>query len=300
MPHAVVKHVASPSLARAVSSVYISLEEWDAMPPIKSQRNHEKRSYEPVHIKKFSEPLTTHMIVHAAVLPNGDIFKLDGHTRNEIWKFVLQDKAPTELLCLMHAVEDIKKAKKLYLSIDSKRAVKTTTDEIFSAFREGGFTPISPLIASCKFNEAMTIAAKRAGRGYDKMDQVRDMLPVLKSFDSLLPTPAVFVTPIAAAAMLSIMRDKENALPFWSSYAAGTWDESSAIAALDAYINATDKEGNRITVWGKRADNIQVTGRCLSLYLLWAANPSKTVDATYPFGKSGETIVKTFKAALPS
>lgn len=299
MPSTLLK-TAPVSLARSVSTVYMSLDEWNAIPTFMSQRNHEQRAKDPNHIRKFATVLKTHVVVSAAVLPNGDMFKLDGHTRPEIWKLKPNGDIPNEVLCLVFAVENLDEARELYLSIDSKRAVKTAMDEIFSAMRESEFKPVSPLISSCKFNEALSIAGRRAGRGYSKMEQVRDMISILKTFDKLLPTATTFVTPVAAAAMLSIMRDDEKALPFWEQYASGKWADNSAIAALDAYINAVDDEGNKTTVWGKRADNIQVTGRCLSLYMLWFSNPARVVDAKHPYGVMGATVIKNFKAALPS
>jgi hypothetical protein len=117
------------------------------------------------------------------------------------------------------------------------------------------------------------------------------MLPVIRMFDSLRPTPNIFVTPITVAAFLSIMRDGDKAVEFWRSYSSGIWEENSAMAAIDFYIK-------NLAQWGKRADNIHVAGICLFLYNIWARNPTKFVNLRVLKDKNGETIIKAFKASL--
>lgn len=281
------------SLARSISAVPMSTKEFNGIPFIGNQRDHIRRAQDPRHIKQLFKPMIVHLVVHAAVLPNGDMWRLDANKRNEMWKNG-SIPVPDEVLCLIYPVANKQEAEDLYHTFDSKQAVKTSTDEIFSGMRLGGFSPVSQLVRSCKFGEALTIAARKACRGYPKMDQVRDMLPVIRIFDTIMPTAKYFVTPVAAAALLSIMRDGEKAVPFWSAYETGEWEgEDSALEALEGYLN------NDKTIWGKRADNILVAGRCLAIYNLWANNPDAAVDSAYPTGKCGSTVIKALKASLP-
>lgn len=287
MPKPSLKVIAT-SPARSVSPIYMSILEWGKMPIFEGQRNHDARANDPRNIEKFSDPLTTHWVVQAGMLPDGTLFKLDGHTRTEIWKAL--GVSPPEVLVLLHHVADMNEAKKLYLSIDERRSAKNSADEIYSAMREAKFKPLSPLISSCQFNEALSIAARRPGRGYPKSEQMKDVMPVLRMFDKVLPDRTVFPTPITVAALLSIMRDGTKAVPFWKSYMKGEWEHGSAQSALAGYIERA--------TWGKRADTVQAAGRCLAVYLLWAEDCARKVCDSYPFTVHGPSIITQFKAEL--
>lgn len=280
----------SAGLLGSISTEIITFAQWVKLRTFGSQRDHETRSKIPFHINKFIGMLATHLCVSAVSLPNGDMFKLDGHTRTLIW--IALGIQPENVLCTIYAAKNMNEAKLLYLSIDAKRSEKNSSDEIFSAMREGNFEPLSPLIKSCKFNEALTIAAKAACRSYPKMRQVTDMLPTLRLFDGVMPTSKIFPTPIAAAALLSIMRDKEDAAEFWKEYAKGEWKDGSALSVLNAFINDEN------TAWGNRQANLDVAGKCLAVYLKWKENPHGEFESDYPYQLRGSTVISLIKASL--
>lgn len=280
---------APASMTRRISSVFMTFKEWEKLPTFLSQRDTASRAMKKVNIEKFMNPLPTHFDVAAVCLRDGRMFKVDGHTRTVIWQAI--GMIPKEVHVRIYYCDSFDQARAIYDSIDERKSAKDSADTIYSAMRECNFTPISPLVSSCKFGEALNLSFRAPCRGYSKAQQVKDAISTLKILDQLLPTKEDFPTPITAAALLSIKRDGSAALRFWRAFTSGAADFSgNAHDLLTGYI----KEA----VWGKRAANLNTAGRCLAIYEAWSANPDVVLDSFYPFSLDGETVIAAFKKTM--
>ena len=101
----------------------LSLKQWTAIPSNPLQRDEIRHGkYAVKH--HLDEAVGGHIVVHAACLPNGMYFKLDGHTRNYLWNANILPP-PTNVVCIVYPAQNMDEVDSvvwkppLYLSISA-------------------------------------------------------------------------------------------------------------------------------------------------------------------------------------
>lgn len=206
--------------AAALYHLQMSAEEWAGIPDNPRQRDTERRLQRAKHLLVKSPE---HAVVHMAVSPRGEKWKLDGHTRAMLW-VEQPELAPAMLLVVVYPVDDAADAADLYTHFDSPVAVETAADRVWGAFKECGFTPTSPLLRRATVGTAVQAAeaAQRGLRlralGMSTYAVISEWMPELRALDAISPDPRRFNGPLLTATLLTLRKYPEKAIEFWSRY----------------------------------------------------------------------------------
>jgi len=118
----------------AITAIEMTAEEWIRVPPNPRQRNtimHARSA------KYLLTPQPTHLSVAAARLPDGQLVKIDGHTRAYLWQ-TRAVQPPPKVLVNVYPVQSIAEAEHLCQMYDSLGPVKTFKDLMYSATKAFG------------------------------------------------------------------------------------------------------------------------------------------------------------------
>ncbi len=119
-------------------TLQMSVESWCALPENLRQRDTEKHAQKASrnggHLREASPE---HAQVFAAKLPNGQLVKLDGHTRALLWERGVLE-SPGQVIVTVIPVRDMEHAKELYNHFDNAQAAETIKDKLSGALREHG------------------------------------------------------------------------------------------------------------------------------------------------------------------
>jgi hypothetical protein len=218
--------------------------EWAAVAAIDVQRDTEKHAGRiEKHMQTYASP---HREVHAARLPDGTLVKINGHSRDILWREG-RAPAPDKLLVTVHKVENLAHARTLYSFYDSATAVETVTDKVFGACRMLGLAFESSYCKDMRFSAALTpiTPASITDRGERTAFWSRELL----ALDALDVKRTQFINPVTAVFLLTYRKHGDAVLAFWLPFAAGTGtkDEQgcNAVEALSQWLTLMKKDG-----WG--------------------------------------------------
>lgn len=204
-------------------TIEIKPEEWASVFDNPRQRDTESRARRASHLMT---PHPSHCKVNMALLPDGRRYKLDGHTRSYIWSAGTV-AAPPVLYVDVWRCRSLEDAKELYSTFDSKAAVETAADQVFGAKKDAGAEFKSRLLKSGRFVSGMKFGHVFL-HGVDKFNSLdtyallKEWLAELRLLDKCEPTSRRFHTGITSAALLTLRRYGEDAVDFWTRFAAGT------------------------------------------------------------------------------
>jgi len=195
----------------------MSIEEWSRVKDNPIQRDTERHA-EKAKKKHLKHLADTHFRVSAAILPNGDIYKLDGHTRSFLWDAGELERPPA-LLVDLYSASDLEHVKKLYKQFDSKDAAEDSSDKKHGAFRQQGFAPKSNLIKHGGLISAMAMLAGYSGVDKSNVyDLVDFWISEIRAIDQKMYSNATFPSAILAALLLTVRMDGERAFLFWDPF----------------------------------------------------------------------------------
>lgn len=228
-------------------SMTMTCGEWFAVPANPIQRDTEKHATKAKggHLA-FSIP--AHAIVTAAMLPDGSMVKIDGHSRAFLWSN--GDLAPPRSLCVnVLPVANIEEAVFLYKTYDSQSAVETGADRIAGAFRLADLSAQSDAVVRGGITGALSLLLD-PGQSREMRSNIYDAVGEWKAeitlLDGLTVTRSKFPSFIVAAALATFRVRGKRVARFWTSYSGGNGTkidgESDGIQAL---------EGLRLTLRGK-------------------------------------------------
>lgn len=170
----------------------------------------------------------THRLLHVGVLPNGMCYLLDGHTRIFMWQHDMLDLPPDMCVDMdIIGCADMKEIEERYREFDNIDAAKDSKDYLASAYNKFGLNPKSALIQTRSIGSALKMAylfytsGIAAGQyvNIDILDAYSEFDKEVRLFDSIRPTKDKFITPITAAALISIRRYGVYILDdFWKPY----------------------------------------------------------------------------------
>ena len=165
-----------------------------------------------------------------AITGKGVKYKLDGHSRGFLWKSGRLDPVTNgngkemKLTVDVYAVDDVQGVMDLYRVFDSDTAVEKTSDKMQGGFSYYGFKPQHPSMFTGSTVSAMRVMTFPNKYGEDRVlsiyDLVQPWIPTFKLMDAIHPfsNHVIFQAPIKAAMMMSVLRDGNKALSFWSAY----------------------------------------------------------------------------------
>lgn len=190
------------------------------------------------HLKSNS---ATHARVAAAVLPDGSMYKLDGHTRAYLWK-IGKLTPPESVMIDVYHVPDIAGVTKLYECFDNAGAAESASDKLRGAFRLHGIKPISGIIIYSGLNSALKSLyemAGKKGRG-DIYAYVGNFKHELMIIDSTGMGNNNFSSPILASFILLLRIHGEIAIEFFTKYNSNQGikdgNKRDAVQALREYV----------------------------------------------------------------
>lgn len=197
----------------------IDLDEFISYRDNPIQRNTELRAKKAskAHLRVYDP---THRKVSVARLPNGVVYKLDGHTRAYLWERNLLN-CPHGLSVDVYEVESVDDAIELYKRFDSSFAVETSRDKLSGAFSHYDFDPTSSLIKQGGITSAINILDDNIFRLGEIYQSVKPWIKPLEIIDdqNFAYQKGLFPTGVICALLLTTLIDGENAMGFWRSYA---------------------------------------------------------------------------------
>jgi hypothetical protein len=211
-----VKHTRSNSAAQAgkPATLKMPLAKWLAIPDAPVQRDTERhwQKAKP-YLCKLRE---AHYTVHMAVTADGNMYKLDGHTRSHGWANGLTDTVPDYVTVVIHYVKDEDAVIEEYYTFDNSGQVKDAADQLYSAFKQFNIPYSSSFFRGCKgIVAAMKEALWEIGRLYDipgapanlRRTSVATCVEYfqeqLRALDGINPTKARFSGPPTAAFIMA-------------------------------------------------------------------------------------------------
>lgn len=246
----VVKGVSLYLPSKASQTFEVSFNEFDVLEENPKQRLTKIR-FEDKHLRVFKP---AHLMVSAAVLPDGRIFKVDGHTRClAANKGVASHLKAMTLKMELYSVDSIEEVKRLYDTFDSRASVKTVQHSLQSAFKDQGLKLITPWIENGMIASSLTAAYRHFARvnglsmNATKDQQVDAFKDAIILFDAIEPKQKKFVIGLGAGALLAFIKHGSIAADFFSDLntSGGSEDgfERDAARMLVEYINEQRQRG---------------------------------------------------------
>ena len=194
----------------------MTVSEWDEVEDNPIQRNTELHANKArnKHLKTASP---THARVSAAQLPNGDVYKLDGHTRSYLWAEGSLE-APEYLLVDMYMVDNMAEVEELYQQFDNSAAAENSIDKLHGAYRLNNFKPKSSLVCYGGVVSALTTLVSPGQNRMNLYQEIHPWIEHLKMIDDEHFSQSRFVSGIFAACLLTVRIYGHSALTFWQAY----------------------------------------------------------------------------------
>jgi hypothetical protein len=245
--------------------IKMSPAQWDQVQDNPIQRNTEEHAARAVrdHLRESSQ---THNVVHAAALPSGEMYKLDGHTRALLWSRG-QLKAPHEVLVIVYSAENIEEVRRLYREFDSVKSVENAGDKVSGAYRLHGIKAQSGLLLHGGVTSALNMIAGQKSDVYESVGKWKNELQML---DSLNFTNSVLPSGLFAAALLTCRKYGDKCLDFWRRFAEGAGTridgKSDGIDELSRIV-ATKRAAKQLA--GSPAQRRDMAEKAISCFETW-------------------------------
>lgn len=225
--------IVSPRSMALDDRIDMSLEEWYEIEPNPRQRDTAAHAAKAAHLREYSPE---HRIVKMAVLPNGQNYKLDGHTRAHLWRSGEVTPPFTSVLVDVFKCQTIDDVKELYRHYDNKAAVETGVHLLQGAAREANLHFQSPLMRSFRFGTAIreSYAMVQRAQSFGEINPswgiwsdpkaiyiaTKYFREALLGLDSLNPSVNIFHSGVIMAALITIQREdtRQKALSFFDDY----------------------------------------------------------------------------------
>ncbi len=161
--------------------------------------------------------------VQAAILPNGTLVKLNGHTRSYLWENRMIH-VPELLHVQAVDARDMDHVIEMYYLFDNRKNVETSDDLITGCMRDLGIEPKSKLFQSGKFSTAVRYLAMSALQSRstvpDMFESVKEWKTEILHVDRLIEGRNIAAYPswILGAMFISSRKYGEAISDFWEAY----------------------------------------------------------------------------------
>lgn len=240
---------------RQVQYIDMTPAEWADVPDNPRQRDTELHAHKAAYLNDFRPP---HAMVDMAVLPDGQRFKLNGHTRSYLW---VNNKvpAPPTLRVTVYVLNSYADVLEAYAWFDNALAAEKGADIIQGAFKANGVRLQSGMLRNGRVGSALRLLFGQYSNAYGKdwrdyelvYQAVRHFSAELKMLDEVSPTPKLFPPGIQMAALITFKHDDGDARDFWSLYAGERGvkdgDRMDAVQALaETVMKSKGARGNTV------------------------------------------------------
>jgi len=203
-------------------TISMTPEAWHAIPDNPRQRDTVERAKRSTHLHKLHP---SHVKMNMAKLPDGSLFKLDGHTRAFLWH-EQRVPAPSELSVDVWYCENLDQVRHLYTTFDSTKAAEQMQDKVFGGQRDLGISFESPLFRRPRWGSAVLSAEALLGNKWVPSDDIYVCLikwrKELALLDQCAPTQQRFPRAVITAALLTFRKYGKSVQDFWADYASGS------------------------------------------------------------------------------
>lgn len=200
----------------------ITYDAWYAVKDCPIQRDTERHARRAVK-KHLKEATATHSSVNAAELPDGTLYKLDGHTRSYLWQKGLLDKPSAQLIMMTYSVNDVNEVKELYKQFDNASAMEGGKDKVSGIYRDIGLQPKSNAVEFGGVVTALKLISSydesKVTRDFDMYEELPKWRDALIQMDSLDSNTKKMTTPIIAAFLITYKLYGKDSNEFWHNYA---------------------------------------------------------------------------------
>lgn len=255
--------------------VHMTVADWIAVADNPIQRDTERhaRVASRTHLKKPSE---SHALVAAAELPDGTMYKLDGHTRAYLWQ---NDKLPrpADVIVTVFDVATVADVIELYKHFDNPAAAESARDRLAGAYRLHNIVPTSPLLTDGGVSTALdclSTGGTRALSGLPAMtiyDAVLDWKSELLLLDALEHgNKKAMPSPLIVAALATYRKRGPIAAAFWAGYLAnkGVSADGSA-CGIETLRRLVQSWRDKSTLAVNRTATFEQAGKALSCVEAW-------------------------------
>lgn len=198
-------------------TVVMSFNDWASMKDNPIQRDTERHATKAMknHLQKDS---ITHLRVSAAVTSNGDMYKLDGHTRTYLW---LNDllTAPKYVYVDMYQVNDVFDAQELYKQFDNSSAAEDSFDKLSGAINLHGYALQSTLLKSSGVTTALQLVTGKKTKFFDIYNAVSLFIDEIKTIDKMMLSSSLFNSGVVAAMIFVCRAYGAESLEFFKKVA---------------------------------------------------------------------------------
>jgi hypothetical protein len=213
---------------------------------------------------------------------NGQLFKVDGHTRALLWTSgALPD--PANVFATVYRCKSREELNALYATFDTQSAAVTMYDRVTGAYREQGLELRSKRLRAGTIVDALSIAQRGIARSteavgegdenWDVYNAVASFAPELRLLDSVDPQPEVFHTGIVSAALLALALEPA-AIEFFSQLARGRGSKREGLFdPVEAIVWRVARIKKQRSGWIKSQQE-QLCAACLAALELWRAGES--------------------------
>ena len=165
-------------------------------------------------------PQAPHSLVSMGILPTGEKYKIDGHTRSRMWEKNLVERPPVLDVDVYHC-DTLEEIMALYDFADNQRVSKGSKDRLYGALRETALLSqlTSSLMRNVRYASALQLAYAVISGNRDtrtnkkKVDlsvAVDEFYSEILLLDSAGPTAGRFPSGIIAGALLALRRHNKN------------------------------------------------------------------------------------------
>jgi len=212
--------------------------------------------------KHLKEASITHYEVSAAETADGQLFKLDGHTRAYLWKHKQLDRMLDKVSVTVYKVKTIEDAKNLYRQFDNQDAAENAQDRFSGALRPYGVTFKSKLLSSAGIISGLYRLSYPGRRNQDIYEIMGAWVDVLVEIDNM-NINAKANSGLLSAMVINFAQDGDKAKTFWRRFfldqGIRTEEGRDGVEALHRWLDHRNDGVSRAT-----QDNIM--GRALTCY----------------------------------
>lgn len=213
---------------------------------------------------------------------NGQIYKVDGHTRSLLWMSgALPD--PGLVFATVYRCQSREELNALYATFDTQSAAVTMYDRVTGAYREQGLELRSKRLRAGTIVDALSIAQRGIARSteavgecdedWDVYNAVATFAPELRLLDSVDPQPEVFHTGIVSAALLALALDT-GTIDFFALLSRGRGSKREGLFdPVEAMLWRVARIKKQRSGWIKSQQE-QLCAACLAALELWRAGES--------------------------
>lgn len=265
---------------RRTRTIEMELGEWVGIPRNPRQRDEIIR-IEKGRVGHLLTPDEMHRHVTMAVLPNGDRLKVDGHTRTACWKLGIAEP-PKTLMVDVWECANIDAAQQLYDRFDNTTVAESGTDRVTRAYQQAGISPKSAMLRGGEISTAarelhhylFRTSPKKETKNAVINESVIRFAREIEMLDAVSPTRSRFPGGVVMGALLSLANEPDNAMQFWTDYAADAGRKS------DGRMDAGQALSERVAVEkrkGSHARNIQMMASAVAAVGGFATGATYTI-----------------------